>query len=195
MPSSDRSRMRPCPKRSIQTFVFCPFLLPSVSKTCICCTSSWRGNYFRPHLSIPCKCYNPPLISSLAPSLPPHSLSYRPIYLWTKKNTSDKMRPLNMPPPPPSPHQMFLNEFDRLWRCEAFKIKKITVNVKRILTRAGLLKAGLDNSGLVRNLNQQFDDWMLLKITEKIIRENAFEKTPEKQTRVKFNPGLSAIYI
>ena len=64
-------------------------------------------------------------------------------------------------------------------------IKKITVNVKSILTRAGLLKAGLDNPGLVRNLNQQFDDWMLLKITEKIIRENAFEQTPEKQTRVK----------
>ena len=36
---------------------------------------------------------------------------------------------------------------------------------------------------------------MVLKITEKIIRENAFEQTPEKQTRVKFNPGLSAIYI
>ena len=105
------------------------------------------------------------------------------------------MRPLDMPPPPPSPHQMFLNEFDLLWRCEAFKIKRITVNVKRILTRAGLLKAGLDNPGLVRNLNQQFDDWMLLKITVKIIRENAFEKTPGKQTRVKFNPGLSAIYI
>ena len=64
-------------------------------------------------------------------------------------------------------------------------IKKITVNVKSILTRAGLLKAGLDNPGLVRNLNQQFDDWMLLKITEKIIRENAFEQTPEKQTGVK----------
>ena len=105
------------------------------------------------------------------------------------------MRPLDMPPPPPSPHQMFLNEFDLLWRCEAFKIKRITVNVKRILTRAGLLKAGLDNPGLVWNLNQQFDDWMLLKITVKIIRENAFEKTPGKQTRVKFNPGLSAIYI
>ena len=58
-----------------------------------------------------------------------------------------------------------------------------------------MLKAWLDNPGLVRNLNQQFDDWMLLKITENIIRENAFEKTPEKQTRVKFNPGLSAIYI
>ena len=55
-----------------------------------------------------------------------------------------------------------------------------------------MLKAGLDNPGLVRNLNQQFDNWMLLKITENIIRENAFEKTPEKQTRVKFNPGLSA---
>ena len=74
-------------------------------------------------------------------------------------------------------------------------IKKITVNVKSILSGPGLLKAGLDNPGLVRNLNQQFDDWMLLKITEKIIRENAFEQTPEKQTRVKFNPGLSAIYI
>ena len=58
-----------------------------------------------------------------------------------------------------------------------------------------MLKAWLDNPGLVRNLNQQFDDWMLLKITENIIRENAFEKTPEKQTWVKFNPGLSAIYI
>ena len=74
-------------------------------------------------------------------------------------------------------------------------IKKIPVNVKRILTGARLLKAGLDNSGLVRNLDQQFGDWMLLKITEKIIRENSFEKTPEKQTRVKFNPGLIAIYI
>ena len=73
--------------------------------------------------------------------------------------------------------------------------KKITVNVKSILTGAGLLKAGLDNSGLVRNLDQQFGDSMLLKITEKIIRESAFEKTPEKQTRVKFNPRLSAIYI
>ena len=58
-----------------------------------------------------------------------------------------------------------------------------------------MLKAGLDNPGLVRTLNQQFDDWMLLKITENIIRENAFEKTPETQTRVKFNPGLSAVYI
>ena len=74
-------------------------------------------------------------------------------------------------------------------------IKKITVNVKRILTWARLWKAGLDNSGLVPNLDQQFGDWMLLKITEEIIRENAFEKTPEKQTRVKFNPGLIAIYI
>ena len=73
-----------------------------------------------------------------------------------------------------------------------WSLKKITVNVKSILTRDGLLKAGLDNPGLVRNLNQQFDNWMLLKITENIIRENAFEKTPEKQTRVKFNPGLSA---
>ena len=67
--------------------------------------------------------------------------------------------------------------------------------MKRILTRDGLLKAGFDNPGLVRNLNQQFGDCMLSKITEKIIRANAFEKTPEKQTRVKFNPGLSAIYI
>ena len=66
-----------------------------------------------------------------------------------------------------------------------WSLKKITVNVKSILTRDGLLKAGLDNPGLVRNLNQQFDNWMLLKITENIIRENAFEKTPEKQTRVK----------
>ena len=73
-----------------------------------------------------------------------------------------------------------------------WSLKKNTVNVKSILTRDGLLKAGLDNPGLVRNLNQQFDNWMLLKITENIIRENAFEKTPEKQTRVKFNPGLSA---
>ena len=32
---------------------------------------------------------------------------------------------------------------------------------------------------------------MLLKITEKIILENAFEQK-EKETRVKFNPGLSA---
>ena len=66
-----------------------------------------------------------------------------------------------------------------------WSLKKNTVNVKSILTRDGLLKAGLDNPGLVRNLNQQFDNWMLLKITENIIRENAFEKTPEKQTRVK----------
>ena len=31
---------------------------------------------------------------------------------------------------------------------------------------------------------QQVDDWMLLKITEKIIRENAFEQK-------KKNPGLN----
>ena len=44
-----------------------------------------------------------------------------------------------------------------------------------------------------RSLNpfcQQVDDWMLLKITEKMIRENAFEQ--KKKTQVKFNPGLSA---
>ena len=32
---------------------------------------------------------------------------------------------------------------------------------------------------------------MLFKITEKIIQENAVEKS-EKESRVKFNPGLSA---
>ena len=35
----------------------------------------------------------------------------------------------------------------------------------------------------------QVDDWMLLEITEKIVGENAFW-TKEKETRVKFNPGL-----
>ena len=60
-------------------------------------------------------------------------------------------------------------------------------------------KLGLDNPRLVRNLNQiwkikkwiqfnsfcqQVDDWMLLKITEKIIRENAFEQKKKK-------PGLN----
>ena len=58
LPSSDRSRMRSCPERSIQTFVFCPYLLPSATKSCIpaalLCTA---GNCFRPYpgpyLSIP----------------------------------------------------------------------------------------------------------------------------------------------
>ena len=38
---------------------------------------------------------------------------------------------------------------------------------------------------------QQVDDWMLLEITEKIVRENAFEQK-ERESWVKFNPGLSA---
>ena len=33
---------------------------------------------------------------------------------------------------------------------------------------------------------------MLLKITEKIIQENAFEQQQKKEAWVKFNPGLSA---
>ena len=46
--------MSSCSERSIQTFVFCPSLLPSATKTFIpaalLCTG---GNYFRPYLSIP----------------------------------------------------------------------------------------------------------------------------------------------
>ena len=49
----DRSHVRSCPERSIQTFVFCPSLLLSVTKTFIpaalLCT---RGDYFRSCLSI-----------------------------------------------------------------------------------------------------------------------------------------------
>ena len=35
LPSSDRSHMRSCSERSTQTFVFCPSLLPSATKTFI----------------------------------------------------------------------------------------------------------------------------------------------------------------
>ena len=71
---------------------------------------------------------------------------------------------------------------------------------RRVTPRAELFKAGL-RLGFVRNLNsdmiqfnsfcRQVDDWMLLIITEKIIRENAFDQK-KKDTRVKFNPGLSS---
>ena len=43
----------------------------------------------------------------------------------------------------------------------------------------------------VNSLSQQVDDWMLLKITEKIIQENAFEQK-KKRPRFEFNPGLSS---
>ena len=49
----DRSHVRSCPERSIQTFVFCPSLLLSATKTFIpAAPLSTRGNYFRPYLSI-----------------------------------------------------------------------------------------------------------------------------------------------
>ena len=52
---------------------------------------------------------------------------------------------------------------------------------------SGLLQQGR----VVQSWVKITQGWMLLKITEKIIRENAFEQQ-EKGTRVKMNHGLSA---
>ena len=60
------------------------------------------------------------------------------------------MRPLDIPPPPPRSKCFWTNSI----YYDVVKLNK----KKSALTRAGLLKAGLDNPGLVRNLNQQFDN-------------------------------------
>ena len=60
------------------------------------------------------------------------------------------------------------------------------VNITRVSTRFEFWYKSL-KSKLIIHLNsfcQQVDDWMVLKLTEKIIRENAFEQKKKK-------PGLS----
>ena len=58
------------PRGLFRLSFFAPPSSPQCRKPASASLLRLRGNYFRPHLSIPCKCYNPPLISSLPPSLP-----------------------------------------------------------------------------------------------------------------------------
>ena len=67
------------PRGLFRLSFFAPPSSPQSRKPVSAALLCLRGNYFRPHFSIPCTCYNHPLISSLPP-FPPY-LSYRPIYL------------------------------------------------------------------------------------------------------------------